>query len=68
MHRRLSLKREVLQELSTADLTAVVGAAPPDITDIKDIAQTAYSCLAYISCNILACVIRQDTRIACVIQ
>lgn len=59
--RRLSLKREVLQELTPADLTAIVGAAPPELTKI---AETMYSCLAYISCNILACIVR-DSHVVC---
>lgn len=60
MHvRRLTLKREVLQELSASDLSAVAGAAPPDPTDY---AQTMYSCLHYISCAFLhTCWLRVTT-------
>ncbi len=46
MTRKLSLKREALQELTTTDLTGVVGAA---IT--KDgLCDTWHSCLTYESC------------------
>jgi hypothetical protein len=48
--RRLTLKREVLQQLSDADLSAIAGAAWPDTTKV---AETAYSCLMYISCAFL---------------
>jgi hypothetical protein len=41
--RRLSLKREVLQELSPADLTGVAGAGTTT-------GATGISCLDYISC------------------
>jgi hypothetical protein len=51
--RTLSLKREVLQELSDADLHVVAGGTVP---------QTWYSCLDYLSCNVLGCVLR-DTAI-----
>ena len=61
VRRTLSLKREVLRELTDADLTAVNGAAPPDLTTIVTTANTAFSCLAYISCNPLACVVRDVT-------
>jgi hypothetical protein len=54
LRRTLSLKREVLQELTAADLTAIAGAAPPQTTKL---AETMYSCLAYISCNVLQCVV-----------
>ena len=50
--RRLTLKREVRQELSAADLAAVAGAAEP-ITTIVEVAETMYSCLHYISCAFL---------------
>ena len=48
--RRLSLKREVLQELADADLVAVGGAAGPATAEAN---QTAYSCLHYVSCAYL---------------
>lgn len=51
--RRLTLKREVLRELSSSDLAAVAGAAPPDVTELTEVAQTMYSCLHYISCAFL---------------
>ncbi len=44
MTRTLSLKRDVLQELSTDELDAVVGGT-----------LTAISCLTYVSCLVLAC-------------
>jgi hypothetical protein len=49
MTRKLSLKRDVLTELSSDELTGVVaGTLKP----------TAYSCLDYISCYALQCVTR----------
>ncbi len=45
--RSLSLTREVLHELSAADLSAVVGA--------NDTGQTDASCLHYISCWQIEC-------------
>ena len=47
--RSLSLKREVLQELTAAELTGVAGGAPH---------QTEVSCLDYISCWALQCLPR----------
>jgi len=47
--RTLSLKREVLQEITSSDLSLVGGAARSDT-------ETMYSCLAYVSCDILRCV------------
>ena len=66
IRRTLSLKREVLRELTDADLTIVNGAAPPQTTTVTDVIRTGntdYSCLDYISCNQLACVIRDATDI-----
>lgn len=58
--RRLALKREVLQELSASDLVAVGGAAPPDTTIV--VGETWYSCLAYVSCDMLhTCFIARTT-------
>jgi hypothetical protein len=70
MRRTLSLKREVLTELTAVDLAVVNGAAPPPLTTIVVTANTAYSCLDYISCNELACVVREvtDTTKAIVIS
>jgi hypothetical protein len=48
MTRRLSLRRDVLQELTVSDLAAVDGGAR----------QTMYSCLDYVSCYALQCVVR----------
>jgi hypothetical protein len=48
--RTLSLKREVLAELSDADLQVVGGAA-------NDTKQTLYSCLEFITCAIPFCLI-----------
>lgn len=45
--RRLTLKRDVLQELTSNDLAAVAGGTRPEIRD------TLYSCLHYISCAFL---------------
>lgn len=50
MTRTLSLKREVLQELSDADLQVVAGAA-------NDTKQTLYSCLDFITCAIPFCLV-----------
>lgn len=64
--RTLSLKREVLAELTAPDLAIVNGAAPPKTTtatEVTGVANTAYSCWAYISCNALACVVRDATDI-----
>jgi len=66
IRRTLSLKREVLRELTDADLTSVNGAAPPQTTTVTDFvrnANTDYSCLDYISCNQLACVVRDATDV-----
>lgn len=54
--RTLSLKREVLNELTAADLAVVAGAAPPQTTKVIE---TAYSCLAYISCAVPFCLLNQ---------
>jgi hypothetical protein len=45
MPRKLSLKRDVLQELGTDELKDVIGGTK----------ETLYSCLAYISCDLLRC-------------
>ena len=45
MTRKLSLKKDVLQELTTDELRGVAGGHP-----------TWFSCLDYISCNPLDCV------------
>jgi hypothetical protein len=58
--RTLSLKREVLAELTAADLAHVAGAAPPETTKVIE---TAYSCLAFISCAIPFCLLRDTDRI-----
>lgn len=63
--RRLTLKREVLQELSNADLVMIGGGAPPEITKV---AETMYSCLAYISCHILQCIVVDDTVLECIVN
>jgi hypothetical protein len=55
--RTLSLKREVLAELTAADLAIVAGAAPPNPTTIVNVRDTLYSCYAYISCNVIGCVL-----------
>ena len=47
MRRTLSLTREVLQELTTADLADVVGGGVTDVTCL--------SCLDYISCWAVQC-------------
>jgi hypothetical protein len=44
--RTLSLKREQVQELSTDELRGVVGGG-----------ETMYSCMAYISCDIVNCLL-----------
>lgn len=46
MTRRLALRREVLRELSTDELAAVVGGT-------RD---TFYSCLDFVSCDLIRCV------------
>ena len=53
MTRTLTLKRDVLQELSTDELSEIVGGTV-----------TAFSCLTYISCFVTACLI--PTRDDCV--
>ena len=50
MKRTLSLKRDVLQELSSDELTSVVGGTR----------ETLYSCMAYISCDILRCLVEVE--------
>lgn len=49
--RRLSLKREVLQELSANDLV-VVGGAAASVGRVC-VADTLYSCMTFISCAML---------------
>jgi hypothetical protein len=64
--RRLSLKREVLSELNTVELALVRGAAIQTtevVTPATRTADTAYSCYAYLSCNALACVVRETDTI-----
>ncbi|HEU0130094.1 MAG TPA: hypothetical protein VFQ85_03785 [Mycobacteriales bacterium] len=48
VRRTLSLKREVLQELTDGDLQVIGGAGP-------DTKETLYSCLAFQSCRIVNC-------------
>ena len=50
-NRKLALKREVVAELADADLRAV--AAGEAVTN------TCFSCLTFISCNPLQCLISQ---------
>jgi bacteriocin-like protein len=54
--RSLSLKRELVQELSTDELTAVVGGG-----------ETLYSCYAVISCDVLNTCFIRDT-VLCVVN
>jgi hypothetical protein len=56
MTRKLSLKRDVLQELSSDELTGVAAGTKTTI-DTKTLLDTMYSCLTYQSC---ACVITRD--------
>jgi len=51
-NRKLSLKRDVLNELTTDELTGVVGGTK----------ETMYSCMTYVSCYILDCVATLDER------
>lgn len=57
MNRRLSLKREVLQELSPSDLGSVAGGGSVGkvcgYTIGVCLADTMYSCMTYISCAML---------------
>jgi hypothetical protein len=62
--RRLTLKREVLQELGSDELAAIAGAAPPNTTEY---AETMYSCLHYISCYIPQCIVLRPTLVPCII-
>jgi uncharacterized MAPEG superfamily protein len=48
--RTLTLQREVLQELTAADLEVVAGGTK--------VQQTLYSCMAFISCAIPFCLLR----------
>ena len=50
--RRLTLKREVLQQLGDGALAGVGGAAGP-VSNVVCVAETMYSCLHYISCAFL---------------
>jgi hypothetical protein len=50
MTRKLTLKKDVLAELSSAELTEVVGGT-------RD---TLFSCLTYVSCNPLDCVLSRQ--------
>lgn len=49
MPRKLSLRREVLTEIDTPGLAAVVAAGPTN---------TCFSCLTFVSCNPVHCVTR----------
>ncbi len=51
MTRTLSLKRDVLQELSSDELSVVVAGT-----------ETSFSCLDFISCNPLDCLLTFDSR------
>lgn len=53
MNRRLSLRREVLSELSDSDLRAVAGGETTQ--------QLSFSCLTVVSCFPLQCVTRYPT-------
>lgn len=53
--RTLTLKREALQELSPQDLTAVAGGTTTKL------GETLYSCLAYVSCDIVHCLVYGDS-------
>lgn len=52
MPRKLSLKRDVLQELSSEELGDVVGGTR----------ETLYSCYAYISCDIVNCLLSVEKQ------
>lgn len=58
-NRRLSLKREVLQEISASDLGLVGGGAGT----APCVAETMYSCLMYISCAFLHTCYLPDTSL-----
>ena len=49
--RTLNLKRDVLVELSTDELTGVVGGTVKTV----EVRETLYSCYAYISCGVVEC-------------
>ena len=53
MTRKLTLKRDVLQELSSDDLNLVVGGT-------RD---TLFSCYTFVSCNILECLVDRATTL-----
>lgn len=53
MNRRLTLKRDVLRELTDADL-GLVGGGAPEPTKIPD---TLYSCYDWVSCHIGECLV-----------
>jgi hypothetical protein len=57
--RRLTLKREVLQELGAGDLGAVRGAGGLPTT--IGVAETMYSCMHFISCAFLNTCFAPDT-------
>ena len=52
MPRKLSLKRDVLQELTPQELGVVVGGT-------RD---TLYSCMAYVSCDIVNCLLSVEKQ------
>ncbi|HVF06179.1 MAG TPA: hypothetical protein VNA20_15160 [Frankiaceae bacterium] len=51
MTRKLSLKRETLQELTTDELHGVAGAAQTR----QGLCETMFSCMTFISCNVVEC-------------
>lgn len=61
--RTLSLKREVLQELSAADLQVVAGGTKTVAQDTTKAAETLYSCLAFVSCAIPFCLLRDSDKV-----
>jgi hypothetical protein len=65
--RKLSLRREVLSELTDHDLRVVTGGAPPRTTDIVTAVdpQTWYSCMTFISCAVPFCLIDRETMLDC---
>ncbi|HVF06181.1 MAG TPA: hypothetical protein VNA20_15170 [Frankiaceae bacterium] len=60
MTRKLSLRREALQELTTAELVAVAGGATKQSND-----WSCGSCMTYVSCYITDCI--GDTLNDCIV-
>lgn len=63
--RKLSLKREVLTDLSDAQLRDLAGGTKTTTTVNPD---TIYSCMTFVSCAIPFCMINRETLVPCIVN